>query len=269
MSGWETSYATLHIKVDARGLAVLTMTRADKHNAMSAQMIADLQTATDRLGCADDVRVVVLAAEGASFSAGGDLEWMKAQFAAPRDQRMNEARKLAMMLKALNEFPKPLIGRVHGPAYGGGMGLIAVCDVAIAAQDARFGFTETRLGIIPATIGPYVLARMGEGHARRVFMSARLFDAQEAQTLGLVAKVVAGGDLDVAVEAEVRPYLSAAPGAVARAKELARALGPRIDDAIIEETIVRLADAWDSAEGQEGIRAFFDKTRPRWIKPHA
>ena len=168
------------------------------------------------------------------------------------------------MLRALNEIPKPLIGRIHGNAFGGGLGLISACDVAIGAERARFGFTETRLGIIPATISPFVLARIGEGPARRVFMSARLFDAAEARDLGLLARVVSEDDLDEAVEREVAPYLSAAPSAVAAAKALARRLGPALDDAVLDDVIRRLADTWETPEAREGITAFFEKRPPAW-----
>jgi methylglutaconyl-CoA hydratase len=198
------------------------------------------------------------------FCAGGDLDWMKTQIEAERPQRLREARKLADMLRALNELPKPLIGRLHGGAFGGGVGMAAVCDVAIAARGTRFCFSETRLGIIPATIGPYVLARMGEGRARRVFMSARPFAADEAEALGLVARVVEEPALDAAIEAEVAPYLSCAPLAVAGAKALARALGPRIDDAVIDDSIRRLADIWEGPEAIKGIRAFLEKRPPPW-----
>ena len=166
------------------------------------------------------------------------------------------------MLGALNGLPQPLIGRVNGQAYGGGMGMMSVCDVAIAVDHAKFGFTETRLGLVPATISPYVIARMGEGPARRVFMSARLFGADEAVALGLAAKAVPMAELDAAVEAEVKPYLSTAPGAVARSKRLARMLGPKLDEATIERTIEALADAWEDPEAHEGVAAFFEKRPP-------
>lgn len=255
---------TIVIEKDARGVAVLALTREEKHNSMSAEMIAELTAAAANLGADDSVRVVVITGAGASFCAGGDLGWMKAQMTASREERMAGARALAHMLKALNEMPKPLIGRVQGHAFGGGVGLISVCDVAIAAEGAKFGLTETRLGLIPATISPYVLARMGEGMARRVFMSARIFEAAEAKTLGLVAKSVIPEHLDLAIEAEVKPYLKAAPSAVAAAKALARSLGPVIDDAVIERTIEALADTWETPAAMEGISAFFEKRDPVW-----
>ena len=255
---------TLTLTTDPRGIATLTLARPDKHNAMSAQMIADLTEAAARLGADPSVRAVVLTGAGASFCAGGDLRWMQQQMQADDATRAAEAKKLAMMLKALNELPKPLIGRINGQAFGGGIGLISVCDVAIGSDTARFGLTETRLGLIPATIGPYVVARMGEARARRVFMSARLFDAAEAVDLGLLARAVAPADLDAAVEAEVTPYLSCAPGAVAEAKALVRALGPVISDSLIDQTIAALVRRWQSDEAAHGVAAFFARTPPDW-----
>lgn len=255
---------TITIDRDARGVATLTLDLPEKHNALSAQMLAELTEAATALGADDTVRVVVLTGRGPSFCAGGDLGWMRAQFEADPETRGREARKLAEMLQALNTLPKPLIGRVQGQAFGGGVGMMSVCDVAIGVDSARFGLTETKLGLIPATIGPYVIARMGEGRARRVFMSARRFDAAEAVDLGLLARAVPAAELDAAIEHEVMPYLSCAPGAVAQAKALARALGPVIDDATIDMTINALAHRWDSAEAQEGISAFFDKRKPGW-----
>lgn len=258
------SYETISIAVDERGVATLTLDRAEKHNALSAQMITELTQAAGELGADDRVRVVVLTGAGASFCAGGDLGWMREQFEASRETRMAEARKLAMMLKSLNELPRPLIGRVQGQAFGGGIGMMSVCDTVVAVDSARFGLTEVRLGLIPATISPYVLARMGEGKARRVFMSARLFGAEEACDLNLVARVVSEADLDATVEREVKPYLSAAPAAVAASKALARSLGQAITDAVIDDTIRRLADTWETPEAQEGISAFFEKRKPAW-----
>ena len=258
-------YETLKLATDDRGVATLTLARADKHNAMSAQMIDELTQAAAALAADDAVRVVVLTGAGKSFCAGGDLGWMQAQREMDGPTRSAEAEKLATMLGALNTLPKPLIGRVQGNAFGGGVGMATVCDVAIGVDTLKMGFTETRLGIIPATIGPYVLARMGEGRARRVFMSARLFDAAEAIDLGLLARAVPADELDGAIEAEVVPYLSCAPGAVAAAKQLARDLGPRIDAQVVEHTIAALAGRWETEEAAEGIGAFFDKRKASWI----
>lgn len=257
-------YETIRIESDARGVATLWLNRPEKHNALSAVMIEDLTDAAGRLGGDPAVRAVILTGEGESFCAGGDLGWMREQMAADGSTRAREATKLAMMLNALNLLPKPLIARVQGNAFGGGIGMMAVADVAIGAASARFGLTETRLGLIPATIGPYALARMGEAMARRVFMSARLFGAEEAVTLGLLARAVAPDDLDAAVEAEVAPYLACAPGAVAEAKALTRRFGPKIDEAAISASIAALVERWESDEAKEGIAAFFDRRKPVW-----
>ncbi len=255
---------TIVIEKDERGVAILALNRPEKHNAMSAGMIAELTKAAAMLGADPDVRVVVLTGTGASFCAGGDLGWMRAQMGASQAERMEGARALAEMLRALNEMPKPLIGRVQGNAFGGGVGLISVCDVAIAAEGAKLGLTEVRLGLIPATISPYVVARMGEAMARRVFMSGRIFEAAEAKALGLVAKSVIPEHLDLAIEAELKPYLMAAPAAVAAAKALVRSLGPVIDDAVIGRTVAALADTWETPAAAEGLAAFFEKRAPEW-----
>jgi len=258
------SYETISIETDARGVATLWLDRAEKHNALSAQMIRELTQAAEALGADEQVRVVVLAAKGKSFCAGGDLRWMQAQMEADAETRRAGARELAMMLNALNEMPKPLIARVQGNAFGGGIGMMSVADVALGVPEAKFGLTEVKLGLIPATISPYVLARMGVDKARRVFMSARLFGAGEARELNLLARVVPEEELDAAIAAEVVPYLSAAPGAVAESKRLARMLGPAITPEIIDATIDRLVATWEGNEAQEGIAAFFDKRKPPW-----
>ncbi len=257
-------YETINVTTDARGVASLTLARPEKHNALSAQMISELTAAAQALGADAQVRVVILTGTGKSFCAGGDLGWMQAQMQADAKTRAHEARKLAQMLRALNEMPKPLIGRLQGQAFGGGVGLACICDVAIGVEGAKFGLTETRLGLIPATIGPYVLARMGEAMARRVFMSARIFGAQEAVILGVLARVVPVAELDAAVEVEVAPYLDCAPGAVAEAKALARRLGPPITDQIIDESIAALSARWESAEARAGVAAFFARSKPDW-----
>ncbi|MEY8801169.1 crotonase/enoyl-CoA hydratase family protein [Leisingera sp. XS_AS12] len=257
-------FETITLETDVRGVCTLTLNRPDKHNAMSGQMLQELTLAAGRLAADDTVRVVVLTGAGKSFCAGGDLNWMRAQMDADAETRGREARVLAEMLMALNTLPKPVIGAIQGNAFGGGVGMASVCDVAIGADHLRMGLTETKLGLIPATIGPYVIARMGEARARRVFMSARLFDAAEAVELGLLARAVPADQLAEAVEAEVAPYLNCAPGAVAAAKKLARDLGPRLDDAVIDHTIAALVERWEGAEAQEGISAFFDKRKPGW-----
>ncbi|ARU01122.1 crotonase/enoyl-CoA hydratase family protein [Yoonia vestfoldensis] len=254
----------IDLVVDGRGVARLTLARADKHNALSQAMIDALTQAAATIAADSRIRVVVLAAEGPTFCAGGDLGWMRDQMAADRQTRRAAAFSLARMLGALNQLPQPVIGRIQGNAFGGGIGLACICDVAIGVQGARFGLTETRLGLIPATIGPYVLARMGEAKARRVFMSGRVFDASEAVALDLLARAVPPAALDEAVDAEITPYLSCGPAAVAAAKRYARSLGPVIDDSVIAQSVAALLACWDGPEAAEGIAAFFDKRPPHW-----
>ena len=220
-------FTAITTEIDARGVVHLTLNRPDKKNALSAQMIAELTEFAGSIAKEPAARVVVLRGAGDVFCAGGDLDWMKVQINADRAGRMAEARKLAQMLQSLNELPLPLIGVVHGGAFGGGVGMACVCEVVIAEIDTKFGLTETRLGLIPATISPYVIARMGEGKARRGFMSARIFAAPEARELDLIADCVPAKQLDARVEAEVAPYLKVAPGAVTASKALARALHAR------------------------------------------
>jgi methylglutaconyl-CoA hydratase len=258
-------FEAIKIDVDPRGVATLTLNRAEKHNALSAKMLAELTQAAADLGADDAVRVVVLTGAGKSFCAGGDLEWMREQMQSDADTRAKEAAKLAFMLQALNTMSKPMIGALQGNAFGGGVGMASVCDVAIGVDTLKMGLTETRLGIIPATIGPYVVSRMGEGRARRVFMSGRLFGAAEAVELGLLARAVPSDEMAAAVEAEVVPYLSCALGAVAAAKALARRLGPRIDEGTIAITIDALKSRWETEEAAEGIGAFFEKRKASWM----
>lgn len=259
-----TNEAPVIVSVDDRGVATLTLNRPEKHNALAPQMIDLLTDAAGTLGADPRVRVVLLAAAGESFCAGGDLDWMRAQAVASRTERMAEARRLATMLGALDTLPKPLIARVHGQAFGGGLGLMSVCDTVVASRPGRFAFTETRLGLTPATISPYVVRRMGLARARSVFGSGRVFGADEAAGLGLVTTAVDGTALEEAVDVEIAPYLAAAPGAVSAAKTLLHALAPGPDAATVERTIEALADRWETAEAKEGIAAFFERRRPDW-----
>jgi len=257
-------YDTLDLTKDDAGVARLTLARPDKHNALSAQMLAEVTDAAARLAADQAVRVVVLGAQGKSYCAGGDLAWMRAQFEMDAQTRRVESAKISQMLQALDSLPQPLIGAVQGNAFGGAMGLLAVCDVVIAVDTALFAFTETRLGLIPANIAPFVLRRMGPGPARQVLMSARIFAADEAQRLGLVRAVVPQEALAHHVDAEVQPYLSCAPGAVAETKTLLRALGHGVAQDQMDIAAEALAQRWQSVEAQTGIAAFFDKSPPPW-----
>lgn len=251
-------------EIDARGVATLWLARPEKHNALSRDMMSQLESAAKDLAKNQSVRVVVLAAEGKTFCAGGDLAWMRAQMEMDSDTRKAESGKIASALAALAALPQPLIGRLHGNAFGGGVGLACVCDVAVGVNGTKFGLTETKLGVIPANIGPYVVARMGPTRARRVFMSARIFDAAEAVELDVLSRVVDPEDLDRAVAFEVDPYLSCAPGAVAEAKALLNELGGHVDQSQVDLAIDALARRWNTDEAKEGTLAFFEKRPPSW-----
>lgn len=257
-------YETLHLDVDARGIARLTLARPAKHNTLSGRMIEELTRAALALGQDPAVRVVILAAEGESFCAGGDLDWMQAQIAGDAGARGAAATALAGMLGTLDRIPKPLIGRIHGPAYGGGVGVMSVCDIAIGVPEARFGLTETRLGLIPATISPYVIARIGAAAARRHMLASRLFDAAEAHRIGLLSALVPAAGLEDAVMAEATAFLACAPGAVADAKALIRTVSPPPDSALVARTIELLVARWEDPEAVEGIAAFFERRKAFW-----
>lgn len=255
-------YDTLLTETDARGVHTVTFNRPDKKNALSGQMIEELAKLASELAAEGGRAVVLQGAEG-TFCAGGDLHWMKAQIEADNATRAREAGKLANMLGAWNALPLPVIARIEGFAMGGGVGMACVSDVAISAPDAKFGLTETRLGLLPATIGPYVVARMGEGRARRVFMSSRIFGAAEALDLGIVARIEE--DLDAAVEAEIKPYLSCAPGAVAASKALALRLGGAPGPDEVAASVEALVARWATEEAAEGVGAFLDKQKASWV----
>ena len=248
-------FETIRVDAGGDGIATVTLDRPDKHHAMNARMIAELTEAAASLAADATVRAVVLAASGPSFCAGGDLEWMRAQQAADRAGKIAEAGRLSAMLAALDAMPKPLIARVQGNVYGGGLGLVAVCDLAVGADGIRFALTETRLGLIPATIGPFVVRRMGPGMARQVFFSGIAFGPDLALRSGLLHEVCAPDALDARVRRLTEAVLKTAPGAVAAAKALCLGLGgdPAAD---IRISIEALADRWESDEAQERIRAF-------------
>ncbi|MEH3118826.1 MAG: enoyl-CoA hydratase-related protein [Methylorubrum populi] len=250
------TYETIRVETVREGVRRLVLARPAKHNALNAAMIADLVHASEALRADETVRVVVLSAEGRSFCAGGDLDWMRSQAERSRPERQAEAEALAGMLDTLDRLPKLLIGEVRGPAYGGGVGLVALCDIAFAVPDARFALTEARLGLIPATISPFVVRRIGGPNARRIMLNARPVDGAEACRMGLVSAVVAPEAMEKAVEAEIAFALQCAPGAVAESKALIRRLadgeplGPGA-------TASLLADRWESEEARAGIAAFF------------
>ena len=253
------------ISTDTRGVATVTLNRPEKHNALNAPLIADLRHTAAVLGADGNVRVVILTgAECGSFCAGGDLNWFKSMADADRSTRRDGSRELARMFADLDRLPKPLIGRINGSAYGGGTGMISVCDYSVGAIGTRYGLTEVRLGLIPANISPYVVKRIGEPNARAVMLSGALFDASRAVQIGLLTETVAAVDLDARIEKIVLNHLEAAPGAVAMTKELISFVSTHGYDDNLLYTGDRLADAWETKEGAAGITAFLDKTLPSW-----
>ncbi|HLJ64573.1 MAG TPA: enoyl-CoA hydratase/isomerase family protein [Stellaceae bacterium] len=250
---------------DARGVATLTLHRPALHNAFDENLIATLTAALRDLDADPEVRVVVLTGAGASFSAGADLAWMRRMASYGREENLRDAMALATMLATLDALGKPVIARVNGPAIAGGLGLVACCDIAIAVSSAMFGLTEVRLGLIPATIGPYVVAAIGSRAARRYFLTAERFPAAEAHRLGLLHEVVPEGELDRRVEAMIGHLLAGGAAAEARSKRLIAALRDRpIDAALIHHTAELIAEARASDEAREGLAAFFEKRKPRW-----
>jgi methylglutaconyl-CoA hydratase len=250
---------------DARGIATLTLNRPERHNAFDDALIATLTDALRRLGADPAVRVVVLEAAGASFSAGADLGWMRRIADAPEAANRADAEALARLMGTLDALPKPTVAVVRGPAYGGGVGLVACCDIAIASDRARFCLSEVKLGLTPATISPYVIAAIGPRQARRWFLTAEVFDAARAQAIGLVHEVVIDAALDGTKETILRALLQGAPGAQADAKDLVALTRSTQDrEGLAAETSRRIAARRASAEGREGIAAFLDRRKPVW-----
>lgn len=246
-------------------VARLRMNRPDLHNAFDPGLIAALTGALQQFGNDDSVRVVVLEGEGASFSAGADLHWMRGMATASHADNRADALALARLMRTLDELPRPTIARVHGAAFGGGVGLVACCDIAIGTPDARFGLTESKLGLLPAVISPYVIAAIGSRQARRWFATAELFDAATAHRLGLLHDVVPADQLDAAVQRQLDLLLKAGPVATASAKALVRRVAAQADrDGLDADNAELIAALRVSPEGQEGLSAFLDKRAPRW-----
>lgn len=260
------NYKNNLLNIDERGVAFVTLNRPHVHNAMSAELIQEMQHICATIESDNRVRVVVLSGAGETFCAGGDLKWMESNITKTRAQRVEETGELANMLAALNGLSKPLIGRIQGPAYGGGVGMISVCDISIGVDTAAFGLTEVKLGLTPATISPYVVKRIGATHARRNFFNSRIFKADEAKNINLLTDVVSANELDKAIEKEVNMILKCAPGAIASTKKLIDYVDTHTaaDNRIY--TAANLADAWETEEGKEGIDAFLNKRKASWTE---
>jgi methylglutaconyl-CoA hydratase len=249
------------------GVAVVTLNRPEVRNAFDDELISRLALTVGELEKDPSTRVVVLTGAGSAFCAGADLNWMKRMAGYGYEQNLADARALAQMLKALDRLSKPTVARVQGPAYAGGVGLVAACDIAIGAPEAEFCLTEVKLGLSPATISPYVVRAMGERAARRFFLTGERFGAEEAQRLGLLSKVSAAGQLDADLEEILKHLLQGGPQAHAKIKDLIGAVsrGGPIADAAIEDTARRIAEIRVSPEGKEGIASFLEKRKPRWF----
>ena len=252
-------------QVDERGVATITMNNPDKHNAFDDQIIAELSDAFQQVADDENVRVVILASEGKSFSAGADLNWMKRMASYTREENFRDSQALAELLRRLNFLPKPTIARVQGAAFGGAVGLVSCCDMAVGSERASFCLSEVKIGLIPATISPYVVAAMGQRAARRYFTTAERFNADTALQLGLLSQLVSADELDATIDSLVEQLLANGPAAIEAAKQLVFDVADKeINEALIEDTCQRIADIRVSPEGQEGLGAFLEKRQPAW-----
>lgn len=257
-----TSY--INISKDTRGVSIVSLNRPEKHNAFNGEIITELKQKLTELNDDKDVRVVILTGQGSSFSAGADLEWMRA--AADYDEAHNQkdAEQLAQLLNTLYEMDKPTIARVNGPAYGGALGLIVCCDIAIAIDSSHFAFSEVKLGLVPAIISSFVIHAIGHRQAQALFLTAENFSAQHAQHIGLIHQAVAENELDNVIDHQVKQLLAAGPQALAHCKCLLRE--QKNDLLSSNEHAKLIAKLRVSDEGQEGLQAFLHKRKPRWIQ---
>lgn len=271
VEGLDTDAQSPLVRIDAamEGAATVVINRAEKRNAFNAEVIGALRSAFDTLEGADGVRVVFVTGAGGSFSAGADLEWMRAAADYSEAENREDALAMATMLKRLYDLPALTVALVDGAAFGGGAGLAAACDLAIATESCRFAFSEVKLGLLAATISPYVIAAIGPRRARSLFATGRVFDAQFAREIGLIDEVVADArGLASARERIVKEIKACGPSAVAAAKGLvAHVAGKEINHGLMEETAKRIARARVSPEGQEGVRAFLERRPARWTQP--
>ncbi|MES2019472.1 MAG: enoyl-CoA hydratase/isomerase family protein [Pseudomonadota bacterium] len=259
------NYETLAVAIDGK-VATVTLNRPDVRNAFNEFTIAELSLAFNELGRNEAVRAIVLAANGVAFCAGADLNWMKKMAGYTHAENVDDAAKLADMLRTIYLCPKPVVAKIQGDCYAGGMGLVAACDIAVAASGANFCLSEVKLGLIPATISPYVIKAMGENAARRYFLTAEKFSAQEAHRIGFVHDTVAAEALDAHVDAIVKALVTSSPNAVREAKVLVRdVVGKTVDAALVLDTAERIAHIRASNEGREGVASFLEKRKPSWL----
>jgi methylglutaconyl-CoA hydratase len=245
-------------------VAHVVLARPEARNAFDGPMVHELHDAVGAASARDDVRVIVLAGRGSVFCAGADVEWMKTVAGFTREENLADARSLFELFEAIDRSPKAVVACVQGAALGGGAGLAAVADIVVAEEEAEFGFTEVRLGLVPAVISPYVVRKIGASAARELFLTGERFGAARAEAIGLVHRVVKRDELDAAVDERVREVLQAAPGAVAAAKDLVRSVSGHAVEGVRELVCKRIAERRTSDEGQEGLRAFLEKRKPGW-----
>jgi methylglutaconyl-CoA hydratase len=255
---------TLQVEYDGP-VARVWLDRPEVRNAFDARMITELRTLLFDLRTVDSIRVIVIGGRGPVFCAGADLDWMKAMAGFSRDENLREAQAMADLFFTVYDSPRPVVARVHGAALGGGAGLVAAADIAVAALGTQFGFTEARLGLIPSVISPYVLGKIGESAARELFLTGERFEAVRALEIGLVRAAVPEGDLDESVGARVSELLKCGPRALAEAKALIREVAWRRVEDIQRTTVERIADIRVTPEGQEGMRAFLENRKPSWL----
>ena len=250
------------------GVARVTLNRPEVRNAFDDSLISSLTNALREIQANPAVRALVLAGNGPAFCAGADLNWMKRMAGYGYEENLADAQALAAMLAVLDRMPKPTIARVHGPAFAGGTGLVAACDIAVGTPEAKFCFSEAKLGLSPATISPYVIRAIGERMARRYFLTAEVFDAEEARRIGMLSLLVSASDLDRTVDDLLKNLLAGGPEAHAKIKDLVRAVSRRpVDDALGAETAKRIAEIRVSPEGREGIASFLEKRKAAWCSP--
>ena len=256
--------SALHTHLDQRGVFTMTLNRPDVHNAFDDSLIAELNSAIEKSRANPNVRLLVLRAEGKSFSAGADLGWMKRMAACTREENLADAQELERMMHSLYAFPKPTLVVVQGAAFGGAVGLVSCCDIAIASDKASFALSEAKLGLAPAVISPFVIAAIGPRQASRYFLTAERFSAVRAQEMELVHEVVAPEELDQAAENMIETLLNNGPVALMACKALIRQVVPATDDELRDYTTTLIASLRTSQEGQEGLAAFFEKRAPAW-----
>ena len=258
---------TQAIRISAQGgIATVVLSRPDVRNAFNDEVIAELSQAFIQLGDDPQVRAIVLMAEGPAFCAGADLNWMRRMADYSREENEQDAEKLAFMLRTIYECPKPTIARVQGDVYAGGMGLVACCDMAVSVDTANYCLSEVKLGLIPATIGPYVIRAMGPRASHRYFLTAERFSAAEARRIGFVHEVVPADQLDATVSTWVQALLAASPNAIKECKKLVQYVADRdITRLLIDHTVKAIADIRASDEGKEGVQSFLQKRKPTWL----